>query len=59
MLPEDNWDQECTFEMMPITTPVHPDAKAKGMMAVGRRAAVRQPQDPDRRAVQDLDHVEL
>jgi len=37
VLPEDNWDQECTFEMMAITTPVHPDAKTKGMMAVGRR----------------------
>ncbi|HEX4273095.1 MAG TPA: PQQ-binding-like beta-propeller repeat protein [Rhizomicrobium sp.] len=38
VLPRDNWDQECTFEMMPITTPVHPDAKADGMMAVGRKA---------------------
>jgi alcohol dehydrogenase (cytochrome c) len=25
VLPRDNWDQECTFEMMPITTPVNPD----------------------------------
>ncbi|HWX89023.1 MAG TPA: PQQ-binding-like beta-propeller repeat protein [Rhizomicrobium sp.] len=39
VLPEDNWDQECTFEMMPIATPVHPDAGATGMMAMGRRAA--------------------
>jgi alcohol dehydrogenase (cytochrome c) len=39
VLPQDNDDQECTFEMMPITTPVHPDPKAKGMMAVGRGAA--------------------
>jgi alcohol dehydrogenase (cytochrome c) len=39
VLPQDNWDQECTFEMMPITTAVNPDPKAKGMMAVGRRAA--------------------
>ena len=39
VLPQDNWDQECTFEMMPIATPVHPDPKADGMMAVGRRAA--------------------
>jgi alcohol dehydrogenase (cytochrome c) len=38
VLPEDNWDQECTFEMMPITTPVHPDAKADGMFSVGRGA---------------------
>jgi alcohol dehydrogenase (cytochrome c) len=39
VLPEDNWDQECTFEMMPITTPVHPDAAAVGMMAVSPGAA--------------------
>ena len=39
VLPQDNWDQECTFEMMSVTTPVHPDPKADGMMAVGRRAA--------------------
>ena len=36
---QDNADQECTFEMMPITTAVHPDPKAKGMMAVGRGVA--------------------
>jgi alcohol dehydrogenase (cytochrome c) len=35
VLPEDNWDQECTFEMMPITTPVHPDATTQGMLSVG------------------------
>jgi alcohol dehydrogenase (cytochrome c) len=35
VLPEDNWDQECTFEMMPITTAVHPDPGAVGMMAIG------------------------
>ncbi|HVZ28412.1 MAG TPA: PQQ-binding-like beta-propeller repeat protein [Rhizomicrobium sp.] len=39
VLPEDNWDQECTFEMMPITTPVHPDPKADGMFSVGRNVA--------------------
>lgn len=39
VLPQDNWDQECTFEMMPITTAVNPDPKAQGMMAIGRRAA--------------------
>jgi alcohol dehydrogenase (cytochrome c) len=39
VLPQDNWDQECTYEMMPIVTAVHPDPQAKGMMAVGRRAA--------------------
>ena len=36
VLPEDNWDQECTFEMMPITTSVHPDAKADGVFSVGK-----------------------
>jgi alcohol dehydrogenase (cytochrome c) len=33
-LPRDNWDQECTFEMMIINTPVNPDAGATGMMSV-------------------------
>ena len=32
-LPRDNWDQECTFEMMVIDTPVNPDANAAGMLA--------------------------
>ena len=27
VLPRDNWDQECTFEMMIINTPVNPDAR--------------------------------
>jgi alcohol dehydrogenase (cytochrome c) len=39
VFPQDNADQECTFEMMPITTKVAPDPKAKGMMAVGQKAA--------------------
>jgi alcohol dehydrogenase (cytochrome c) len=33
-LPRDNWDQECTFEMMIIDTMVNPDANAPGMLAV-------------------------
>jgi alcohol dehydrogenase (cytochrome c) len=33
-LPRDNWDQECTFEMMVINTPVNPDARAAGMMSI-------------------------
>ena len=33
-LPRDNWDQECTFEMMIINTPVNPDASAPGMLSV-------------------------
>ena len=28
VLPRDNWDQECTFEMMVIDTPVNPDPAA-------------------------------
>jgi alcohol dehydrogenase (cytochrome c) len=39
VMPQDNGDQECTFEMMPITTKVAPDPKAKGMMAMSRGAA--------------------
>jgi len=38
VLPHDNWDQECTFEMLPITTRVAPDVK-NGVMAIGRHAA--------------------
>ena len=38
VMPRDNWDQECTFEMFPITTEVDPDPKAEGMMAIGRNA---------------------
>ena len=32
VLPRDNWDQECTFEMMIISTPVNP--ASAGMLAV-------------------------
>ncbi len=32
VLPRDNWDQECTFEMMIINTPVNP--AAPGMLSV-------------------------
>lgn len=35
VMPRDNWDLECTFEMMPITLDVKPDPKAEGMMAIG------------------------
>jgi alcohol dehydrogenase (cytochrome c) len=34
VLPRDNWDQECTFEMMVINTPVNPDASATGMLSI-------------------------
>ena len=37
-LPRDNWDQECTFEMMIINTPVNPDAGAAGMLATNPAA---------------------
>jgi alcohol dehydrogenase (cytochrome c) len=37
-LPRDNWDQECTFEMMIINTPVNPDARAAGMLSVNPNA---------------------
>jgi alcohol dehydrogenase (cytochrome c) len=38
VLPRDNWDQECTFEMMIINTPVNPDASAAGMLSVNPNA---------------------
>jgi alcohol dehydrogenase (cytochrome c) len=34
VLPRDNWDQECTFEMMVVNTPVNPDPSAVGMLSV-------------------------
>ena len=37
VLPRDNWDQECTFEMMVIDTAVNPDANA-GMLSVNPNA---------------------
>jgi len=36
VLPRDNWDQECTFEMMTMTTPVNPDPSV--MLAVNPAA---------------------
>jgi alcohol dehydrogenase (cytochrome c) len=36
VLPRDNWDQECTFEMMVITTTVNPDPI--GMLSVNPNA---------------------
>ena len=38
VMPRDNWDLECTFEMMPITLDVRPDRQAEGMLAIGRGA---------------------
>ncbi len=39
LLPQDNWDQECTFEMMLIDTPMHPNPKAEGMLAANPKIA--------------------
>ena len=36
VLPRDNWDQECTFEMMIINTPVNPDPAS--LLSVNRGA---------------------
>lgn len=33
-MPRDNWDQECTFEMMVINANVNPDASTTGMMSI-------------------------
>lgn len=33
LLPQDNWDQECTFEMMLVNTPMRPNPNAEGMLA--------------------------
>jgi alcohol dehydrogenase (cytochrome c) len=37
VLPRDNWDQDCTFEMMIIDTPVNPSPEA-GMMSINPNA---------------------
>ncbi len=39
VLPQDNWDQECTFEMMIIDTPTNPHANAEGMYAANPNVA--------------------
>jgi alcohol dehydrogenase (cytochrome c) len=39
VLRRDNWDQECTFEMMVINTAVNPDAAATGMLSVNPDAS--------------------
>jgi alcohol dehydrogenase (cytochrome c) len=41
VLPRDNWDQECTFEMMAITTPVNPDASVMLGVNPGARGKPR------------------
>ena len=37
LLPQDNWDQECTFEMMLVDTPMHPNPNAEGMVAANSK----------------------
>ena len=39
LLPQDNWDQECTFEMMLVDTAMHPNPKAEGMLAANASVA--------------------
>jgi alcohol dehydrogenase (cytochrome c) len=41
VLPRDNWDQECTFEMMTITTPVNPDPSVMLSVNPGARRGPR------------------
>ncbi|ADO44138.1 pyrroloquinoline quinone-dependent dehydrogenase [Ketogulonicigenium vulgare] len=38
-LPRDNWDQECTFEMLPVSTNVNPAADMDGVLAINPNAA--------------------
>ncbi len=38
ILPQDNWDQECTFDMMLIDTAIHPDPNMEGALAVNPNA---------------------
>lgn len=33
-LPRDNWDQECTFEMITVSSAINPNPDAEGMLAV-------------------------
>ena len=41
LLPQDNWDQECTFEMMLVDTPMNPNENAEGMLAANPNVAER------------------
>jgi alcohol dehydrogenase (cytochrome c) len=40
-LPRDNWDQECTFDMMVLDANVRPNPSAEGMLAVGTSGGER------------------
>ncbi|MCW5715049.1 MAG: PQQ-binding-like beta-propeller repeat protein [Bauldia sp.] len=39
VLPQDNWDQECTFDMMIIPTVVNPNPNAEAMLATNPNVA--------------------
>jgi alcohol dehydrogenase (cytochrome c) len=39
LLPQDNWDQECTFEMMLVDTSMRPNPNAEGMLAANPNIA--------------------
>jgi alcohol dehydrogenase (cytochrome c) len=39
VLPQDNWDQECTFDMMIVDTATNPHANAEAMYAVNPKVA--------------------
>jgi alcohol dehydrogenase (cytochrome c) len=39
ILPQDNWDQECTFDMMLVDTPMNPNRNAEGMLAANPNIA--------------------
>jgi alcohol dehydrogenase (cytochrome c) len=41
LLPQDNWDQECTFEMMLVDTPMRPNPRAEGMLAANPNVSER------------------
>ena len=58
-LPRDNWDQECTFEMMVINSPVNPDPNAAGMLAVNPDARRGLRKTLDGRPLQDRHRLEL
>jgi alcohol dehydrogenase (cytochrome c) len=38
VLPRDNWDQECTYEMVPVDLNVQPSAEMDGLLAIGANA---------------------
>ncbi|MFA5581067.1 MAG: PQQ-binding-like beta-propeller repeat protein [Paracoccaceae bacterium] len=39
VLPRDNWDQECTYEMISVNIDVNPSAEMDGLQAIGENAS--------------------